>query len=216
MTNAVICVIDDDDAARASLEFLLRSSELAVRSFNSANEFLSSLPVSSCGCIVTDVLMPDITGIDLLKRLIELNVNIPVIVITGVGDVPLAVEAMKLGAVDFFEKPFDGDVVVAAVRRALAGSVRDAVREAEKITMQSRIASLSLREREVLAGLAAGHPNKTIAYDLGISQRAVEVYRANVTLKMNAKNLAELVRMAWLAEMHTATPAQFDRSDNVG
>src|SRR6516164_7985733 len=137
---------------------------------------ISRIALSPCGCIVTDVLMPDITGIDLLKRLIELNVNIPVIVITGVGDVPLAVEAMKLGAADFFEKPFDGDVVVAAVRRALAGSVRDAVREAEKVTMQNRIASLSLREREVLAGLAAGHPNKTIAYDLGISQRAVEVY----------------------------------------
>ena len=194
--DAVIYVIDDDDAARASLEFLLRSSELTVRSFNSASEFLGCLPVSPCGCIVTDVLMPDITGIDLLKRLIELNVNIPVIVITGVGDIPLAVEAMKLGAVDFFEKPFDGDLVVAAVRRALAGSVRDAVREAEKITMQNRIASLSLRERGVLAGLAAGHPNKTIAYDLGISQRAVEVYRANVTLKMNAKNLAELVRIS--------------------
>jgi two-component system response regulator FixJ len=217
MTDAVIYVIDDDDAARQSLEFLLGSSELAVQSFDSASEFLKSLPVSSCSCIVTDVLMPDITGIDLMKRLIELNINIPVIVITGVGDVPLAVEAMKLGAVDFFEKPFDGDALVAAVRRALAGSLSDAVRETERITIQNRIAGLSSRERDVLAALAEGHPNKTIAYDLGMSPRAVDVHRANVMRKMNARNLAELVRMAWLAGTATATPRpQIHRSGSGG
>ena len=119
MSDAVVYVIDDDDAVRESLEFLLRSAHLAVRTYNSAAAFLMSLPQMASGCIITDVRMPEVSGIDLLKRLATLDIKIPVIVITGHGDVPLAVEAMKLGAVDFFEKPFDGDKIVAAVRSAL-------------------------------------------------------------------------------------------------
>jgi two-component system response regulator FixJ len=147
--------------------------------------------------------MPDFTGIDLVKRLNELNVDIPVIVVTGDSDVPLAIEAMKLGAADFFEKPFDGDTVVAAVRNVLSGPGRDLDREAAKIAAQERIASLLPRERDVLAGLAAGYPGKTIASNLGISASVVEVHRANMMSKMNAASLSQVVRMAWLAGLPT-------------
>ena len=201
MSDSVVYVVDDDDAVRESLEFLLRAAQLPVRTYNSASTFLASLARTATGCIVTDVRMPEISGIDLLRRLRELEVKIPVIVITGHGDVPLAVEAMKLGAADFFEKPFDGDQVVAAVRRALNDSKKDADREAERADLHDRIATLSAREKDVLKGLVAGNPNKTIAYDLGISPRTVEIYRANVMTKMRAGSLSELVRMALIAEM---------------
>jgi two-component system, LuxR family, response regulator FixJ len=199
MNDSVVYVVDDDDAVRESLEFLLSSSQLPVRTYNSASAFLASLPQLVSGCIVTDVRMPDLSGIDLLKRLTELQIKIPVIVITGHGDVPLAVEAMKLGAVDFFEKPFDGDKIVAAVQTALRDWRKGADREAEKAELHHRLATLSAREKDVLTGLVAGNPNKTIAYDLGISPRTVEIYRANVMTKMKAGSLSELVRMALLA-----------------
>ena len=198
MSDSVVYVLDDDDAARESLAFLLSSSQLPVRTYNSASAFLTSLPQMVSGCIITDVRMPDVSGIDLLKRLTELDIKIPVIVITGHGDVPLAVEAMKLGAVDFFEKPFDGDKIVAAVQAALSDWRKGADRQAEKADLHNRLATLSAREKDVLAGLVAGNPNKTIAYDLGISPRTVEIYRANVMTKMKAGSLSELVRMALL------------------
>jgi len=196
MHEPTIYVIDDDDAVRESLEFLLGSSQLSVKSYGSASAFLESLPETLSGCVITDVRMPDVTGIDLLKRLRELDINIPVIVITGHGEVPLAVEAMKLGAADFFEKPFDGDQIVSAVKGALSNWQKSADQETEKAELQHRIASLSAREKDVLLGLVAGNPNKTIAYDLGISPRTVEIYRANVMTKMQAGSLSELVRMA--------------------
>jgi two-component system response regulator FixJ len=199
MSDATIYVVDDDDAVRESLEFLLSSSQLAVKTYNSASALLTSLPQTVSGCIITDVRMPDISGIDLLKRLTERDIKIPVVVITGHGDVPLAVEAMKRGAVDFFEKPFDSDKILAAVHAALRDWHKGADREAEKTELHNRLATLSGRERDVLVGLIAGNPNKTIAYDLGISPRTVEIYRANVMTKMKAGSLSELVRMALLA-----------------
>jgi len=198
MSESIVYVIDDDDAVRESLEFLLSSSELRTKTYNSAAAFLKSLPPALSGCVITDVRMPDISGIDLLKTLMERDIKVPVIVITGHGDVPLAVEAMKLGAVDFFEKPFDGEKIVAAVQTALRDWRKGADREAEKVELHNRLATLSAREKEVLAGLVAGNPNKTIAYDLGISPRTVEIYRANVMTKMQAGSLSELVRMAML------------------
>jgi two-component system response regulator FixJ len=140
--------------------------------------------------------MPEMSGLDLLRRLRELAVKMPVIVITGHGDVPLAVEAMKSGAVDFIEKPFDDEVLLASIRGALDTQHREGRQDAERVEIQDRIASLSARERQVLEGLVAGLPNKTIAYDLGISPRTVEVYRANVMTKTKASSLSELVRMA--------------------
>ena len=198
-SDVVVHVIDDDDAVRESLEFLLRTARLEVRTYESAAAFLGILPRVEVGCIITDVRMPELSGIDLLKRLNELDVRVPVIVITGHGDVPLAVEAMKFGAVDFFEKPFDDEALVAAVRSALDRRKDDSKRKAEVSLINSRLTELSNRERQVLEGLVAGRPNKVIAYDLGISPRTVEIYRANLMTKMQASSLSDLVRMAIVA-----------------
>jgi two-component system, LuxR family, response regulator FixJ len=194
--SSMVHVIDDDEALRESLAFLLGTARLAVRTYESATAFLDALARAEPGCIITDVRMPGISGVELLRRLKSLEAPFPVIVITGHGDVPLAVEAMKLGAVDFLEKPFEDDALVAAVQSALGRHEHDARQAAEKAEIFERIASLSERERQVLDGLVAGNPNKTIAFDLGISPRTVEIYRANVMTKMKAKSLSELVRMA--------------------
>lgn len=196
---SLVHVIDDDEAVRHSLAFLLSTARMEVRTYESAAAFLSALPSVGSGCIVTDVRMPGISGVDLLRRLEELGVGIPVIVITGHGDVQLAVEAMKIGAVDFIEKPFDDDRLLAAVQSALGRSERDVQQVSERADLLDKLASLSNREREVLEGLVAGKPNKIIAFDLGISPRTVEIYRANVMTKMDAGSLSDLVRMALLA-----------------
>jgi two-component system response regulator FixJ len=200
-TDAVVHVIDDDDEVRRSLGFLLRSVHIEAIVYASATAFLDTLPSVRPGCIVTDVRMPIITGIDLLRRLRELGVSLPVIVMTGHGDVPLAVEAMKNGALDFLEKPFDDESLVASVRLAIGRWQKSADRDTQKLEYRRRIESLSGRERDVFEGLVAGHPNKTIGYNLGISSRTVEIYRANAMTKMNATSLSELVRMAMIARL---------------
>jgi len=192
----IVHVVDDDEAMRDSMAFLLRAENFLVQTYADAADFLAALPQIKVGCVVTDVRMPGMSGIELLQRLRELKVSLPVIVVSGHGDVPLAVEAMKTGALDFIEKPFDDDVFLRAVRLALSAQAVDSQRQAQKATINSRLESLSNREREVLEGLVAGHPNKTIAYDLGISPRTVEIYRANVMEKMQARSLSDLVRMA--------------------
>jgi two-component system, LuxR family, response regulator FixJ len=199
--EAVVHVIDDDEASRQSLAFLLQTAKIGVQTHSSATIFLDQLPSLITQCIITDVRMPGLSGIDLLRRLRELNVATPVIVITGHGDVPLAVEAMKIGAVDFFEKPFDDEALLASVRSALRQQEGDRRRDMERAEIDSKVAALSNRERDVLAGLVAGRANKQIAYDLGISPRTVEIYRANVMNKMQAGSLSELVRMALVAGM---------------
>ena len=194
-------IIDDDQALRESLAFLLRAAQLEVRSFDSAKTFLDALPDASVGCVITDIRMPDMSGIDLLRRLKELKVGIPVIVITGHGDVPLAVEAMKIGAADFFEKPFNDDQLVASVRAALQQQQDQTKRGAERAEIEHRISTLSAREKDVLTGLIEGRANKQIAFDLGISPRTVEIYRANLMNKMQADSLSDLVRMALVVQM---------------
>ena len=189
-------VIDDDEAVRESVEFLLRTAGLTVKTYESAAAFLDAAPGVSHGCVITDVRMPGLSGIDLLQRLKDMQAALPVIVITGHGDVPLAVDAMKFGAVDFLEKPFDDDVLLAAVRSALDRSEASAARDTERADIRARIATLTQRERDVLHGLVAGNPNKIIAFNLEISPRTVEIYRANVMTKMKAGSLSELVRMA--------------------
>ena len=198
-TEAIIYVIDDDEAVRQSLEFLLKAAGTKVRGFDSAKAFLEALPEIDSGCIITDVRMPEITGIDLLRKVKELKPYLPVIVITGHGDIALAVEAMKIGAVDFLEKPFDDDHLLAAVKSALDREADLARRKAEVGEVQEKLAALSNRERQVLEGLVAGNANKTIAFDLGISPRTVEIYRANLMTKMAANSLSDLVRMAMVA-----------------
>jgi len=195
----IIYVIDDDDAVRQSLEFLLRTAGHTVRSFESAKAFLEILPELRSGCIITDVRMPEISGIDLLRRVKEFGADMPVIMITGHGDISLAVEAMKLGAVDFIEKPFDDDQLLAALKVTLRQDADVAKRKAQLSEIQEKLSALSNRERQVLDGLVAGSANKTIAFDLGISPRTVEIYRANLMTKMAASSLSDLVRMAMLA-----------------
>ena len=197
----VVHVIDDDEGLRESLAFLLRSAKLEVRSFDSAKAFLDVLPDAALGCVITDVRMPEMSGIELLRRLKELKIGVPVIVITGHGDIALAVEAMKIGAADFFEKPFDDDLLVASVRAALQQQQDQTKRGAERAEIEHRIATLSPREKDVLTGLIEGRANKQIAFDLGISPRTVEIYRANLMNKMQADSLSGLVRMALLADM---------------
>jgi two-component system response regulator FixJ len=197
----VVHIVDDDEGLRESLAFLLRSANLGVRSFESAKAFLGELPHAMPGCVITDVRMPDMSGIELLRRLKELKIGVPVIVITGHGDIALAVEAMKMGAADFFEKPFDDDLLVASVRAALQQREDQTKRGAERAEIEHRISTLSPREKDVLAGLIEGRANKQIAFDLGISPRTVEIYRANLMNKMQADSLSDLVRMALIAEM---------------
>lgn len=200
MSDALpVHVIDDDDAVRESLAFLLESSGLAVQQHVSAVAFLEAGVPLDRGCIVTDVRMPGMSGVELLKELKERGARISVIVMTGHGDVPLAVEAMKLGAADFLEKPFDDFAIVSAVRSCLGKNAEEGRQEDLRSEVGRRIAALSQRERQVLECLVSGLANKTIAYDLGISPRTVEVYRANVMTKMQAASLPELVRMALLA-----------------
>ena len=163
---------------------------------NSAAAFLEVASDIKSGCVITDVRMPEITGTDLLRRLKDLKIALPVIVITGHGDVPLAVEAMKLGAMDFLEKPFDDEALLASVGAALKRDQSDSQRQSEREDIEKRLAALSNRERDVLDGLVAGHANKRIAFDLGISPRTVEIYRANLMTKMQAGSLSDLVRMA--------------------
>jgi two-component system response regulator FixJ len=199
----IVYVIDDDDAVRHSLEFLLKTAGIEVRGFESAKAFLEMLPRIKTGCIITDVRMPEITGIDLLRRVKESGLDIPVIVITGHGEISLAVEAMKIGAVDFLEKPFDDDLLLASVRSALNKEADAAKHKAEVADIDDKLAALSNRERQVLEGLVAGKANKVIAFDLGISPRTVEIYRANLMTKMAANSLSDLVRMAMMAGILT-------------
>lgn len=196
----LVHVIDDDPAVRDSLSFLLETASLETRVYDSAIAFLEALPEVTSGCVVTDVRMPEMTGIELVRRLKALGFTLPIIMITGHADVPLAVEAMKAGVADFIEKPFNDDILLAAIATALRSGEEGRRGAAEVAEITGRLMSLSGREREVLDGLVAGHANKVIAFDLGISPRTVEIYRANVMTKMKAASLSELVRMAMLAE----------------
>lgn len=198
-SNGVVHVIDDDVAMRDSLGFLLQVNRIAFRLFDSAQAFLAELPPAGSGCLLTDIRMPDINGLELVRRLRGEGWDDPVIVMTGHADVALAIEAMKAGVSDFIEKPFDDEVLLAALTTALeTGHAR---RQADQAAHEAQrmIASLSPRERDVLNGLVEGHANKTIAIDLGISPRTVEIYRANVMTKLRARSLSEVVRKALLA-----------------
>ncbi len=201
----LVHVIDDDDAVRDSLSLLLKSEGFQVQTYDSAVGFVQSLPKQSLGCVLTDVRMPGMDGLELQRRLAELGIRLPVIVMTGHGDVPIAVEALKAGAADFLEKPFDDSQLLAAVTSALAASERAHAEEAAVTDILERLATLTPKEREVLDLLVTGLPNKTIAYDLGSSPRTVEVHRARVMEKMAARSLPELVRMTIAAERTSPT-----------
>jgi two-component system response regulator FixJ len=200
-SEPIVYVIDDDEGARHSLEFLLDCAEIRVRSFASADAFLAASPPLASACIVTDVRMPGRSGVELVEELKRRGATVPVIVITGHADVPLAIQAMRAGVADFIEKPFDDEVILSGIRKALAEQAGDEQANAERQAIRDRIDSLSPREREVMDGLVAGEANKAIAFDLGISARTVEVYRANVMMKMHAKTLSDLVRMVTIGRL---------------
>jgi two-component system response regulator FixJ len=200
-SEPIVYVVDDDQGARDSLEFLLDCAGIRVRSFGSADLFLAASPPLAGACIVTDVRMPGRSGIELVEEMKRRGASVPVIVITGHADVPLAIQAMHAGVADFIEKPFDDEAMLAAIRKSLAQHIGDEEAKAERQAILDRIASLSGREREVMDGLVRGDANKAIAFDLGISARTVEVYRANVMMKMQARTLSELVRMVTVARL---------------
>jgi two-component system response regulator FixJ len=194
-----VYVIDDDEAMRDSLNFLLDSADFNVTLFETAIRFLEALPGLEFGCVVSDVRMPGMDGIELLKRMKAGQSGFPIVIMTGHGDVPLAVEAMKLGAVDFLEKPFEDDRLIGMIEAAIRQAEPAARSEALTLDIAARIATLSPRERQVMDGLIAGLSNKLIAREYDISPRTIEVYRANVMTKMQANSLSELVRLAMRA-----------------
>jgi two-component system response regulator FixJ len=194
-----VYVIDDDEAMRDSLSFLLESAGFDVTLFESALKFLDARPELAFGCVVSDVRMPGLDGIELLKRMKTRPGAFPIIIMTGHGDIPLAVEAMKLGAIDFLEKPFEDDRLITMIELAIRQAEPAAKSEALTQDIVARIATLSPRERQVMDGLIAGLSNKLIARDYDISPRTIEVYRANVMTKMQANSLSELVRLAMRA-----------------
>jgi two-component system response regulator FixJ len=197
----IVHIVDDEEPVRKSLAFLLTMHGFTVRVHNSATDFLAVASTVRNGCLVTDLRMPDMSGVELLQSLQAAKATIPTIVITGHGDVPMAVEAMKAGALDFIEKPFEDEVLIEAIKRAAARLEEMPIETDDIAAIQSRLEQLSERERQVLSGVVAGLPNKAIAYDLNISPRTVEVHRANVMTKMHARNLPELVRMALAANV---------------
>jgi two-component system response regulator FixJ len=193
--DIVVHIVDDEEAVRNSLAFLLGTSGFATRIHESASAFLDVAPGIRNGCLITDLRMPDLDGVELLRRLKERGALLPAIVISGHGDVQMAVEAMKNGALDFIEKPFSEDVLITAIERAVQQAETSTRDDAAAKAITSRLASLSEREAQVLKGVVEGLPNKVIAYELGLSPRTVEVYRAGLMGKMNAGSLSELVRM---------------------
>ncbi|MET0430692.1 MAG: response regulator FixJ [Microvirga sp.] len=198
-SDPIVHVVDDDDAVRKSVSFLLMAEGFNVRQHESALTFLKMGNIDG-GCIVTDVRMPEISGIEFIRLLKERGLSLPVIVMTGHADISLAVEAMKAGAVDFLEKPFEDERFLEIVRSALLLREHNVQQAEELQSIRTRLDALSMRERQVVDCLIAGKANKVIAHDLNISPRTVEIYRANVMTKMEARSLSELVRMVLVAE----------------
>jgi two-component system response regulator FixJ len=198
MSEPTVHVVDDDDAMRDSLAFLLEAAGLEARTYDSAGALLTRVSDLEPGCILTDIRMPGMSGLELVRELKQQGVALPIIVMTGHADVPLAIETMKAGVVDFIEKPFDDELLLGAIRGAVSKGLEVAEHEQERAAVRERLASLSPRERDVLDGLVAGHPNKIIAFNLGISPRTVEIYRANLMTKMLARSLSDLVRMSMI------------------
>ena len=196
MVDPTVFVVDDDEAVRDSLSLLLETAGHKVETFESGPRLLTALTLERRGCVIADVRMPGMDGLDLQEQLLARRMKLPVIIITGHGDVPIAVRAMKAGAFDFVEKPFLDDVILETVRLALAQADRKQKELAPDREIRQRIAQLTPRERDVLQAMVTGHPNKMIAHLLQISPRTVEIHRARVMEKMNARNLSHLVRMA--------------------
>ena len=194
-----ICVVDDDSAVRDALKILLRMSGYRVEVYESAVAFLKDADIPNAACLIADIRMPDMDGLELQRTLVGRGIALPVIIMTGHGDVPLAVKAMKIGAIDFLEKPFEEADLLASIKVALARRASAPAKNEEGEKIRGRIAELTPREKEVLEQLVEGHQNKMIAHNLDISPRTVEVYRGRIMDKLKARSIAELVRMALTA-----------------
>ena len=199
MSDRVVYLVDDDEAIRRSAGFMLKTSGYQVKAFTSGVELLKEAKELSPGCILLDVRMPEMDGLQVQKALQERGVGYPVIVMTGHGDVGVAVQAMKAGAVDFIEKPFEKTVLLSAIEEGIARIEQAGRSRARAEEAQVRLQALTPRERDVLEGLVRGHPNKTIAYDLDISPRTVEIHRANLMSKLEVASLSEALRIAFAA-----------------
>lgn len=199
MSNETVFIVDDDADIRDSLRLLLDAAGFSPSTFASAEEFLAA-DTAAGGCLVADVRMPGLSGLDLLEEITRRQRDLPVILITGHADIPLAVRAMKAGAVDFLEKPFSSSRLTDSVRRALDLHQRKQTRQDESRAARRLLTHLSSRERSVLEKLVQGQPNKSVAHELGISARTVEIHRAHIMLKMDASSLADLVRAVLTAQ----------------
>jgi two-component system response regulator FixJ len=198
-TNRIVHLVDDDEAIRRSASFMLRTSGFLVRTYASGVELLDAGKALEPGCILLDVRMPEMDGIEVQRLLKDRGILLPVVVMTGHGDVNVAVQAMKAGAVDFIEKPFEKAVLLSAIEDGLGRLEDVGRRHARADEARARLDALTPREQDVLEGLVRGHPNKTIAYDLGISPRTVEIHRANLMTKLNVASLSEALRIAFAA-----------------
>ncbi len=195
-----VFLVDDDDAVRDSVSLLMRSAGLRTRQFDSASAFLEGYDQDQPGCLLLDVRMPGMSGLELQKELNKRNHTLPIVFISAHGDIPMAVEAVRRGAVDFIQKPFDDQELLSKVKQALAASEQRFAEETERLEICRRTASLTARERQVMSQVVRGKANKVIASDLGVSQRTVEIHRARVMEKMQAASLAQLVRMVLISE----------------
>jgi two-component system response regulator FixJ len=200
----IVYVIDDDEAVRDSVFSLLSSRGFRTEAFASATDFLASFDIRRAGCVITDIRMPGMSGLELQTKLLESGHDVPVIVMTGNADVPGAVRALKSGALDYVEKPIDSENLIAAVRSGLARRARAMSEHDSSDAARNKLSELTPRERDVLRHLVAGHPNKIIAFELGISPRTVENHRAHLMLKMQVSSVAELVRLAIAAGLDAA------------
>lgn len=204
-SEATVFIVDDDEAVRDSLGLLLRSVGFRARCYGSAKDFLKAFEPRDYGCLVLDIRMPGMTGLELQKHLAEIGCNIPIVFITGHGDIPMAVEAVRQGAIDFLQKPFADQELVDRINDAMKLAAEQREGELERLEILDRIESLTAREKQVMGQVVLGKANKVIAGDLGVSQRTVEIHRARVMEKMQANSLAHLVRMVMVAESQTGT-----------
>ena len=209
-TEKLVHIVDDDDSVRRSVAFMLKHAGYQVESYASGIEFLKEAKHAERGCVLLDVRMPEMDGLEVQQEMASRGIDMPVVILTGHGDVGVAVKAMRAGAINFIEKPYAKEALLRAIEEAYGRLDRQHDKELKANEAQVRLASLTGRERDVLNGLVAGNPNKTIAYDLGISPRTVEIYRANVMEKLRARSLSEALRIAFIADegvgLETAVP----------
>lgn len=206
--DKLVHIVDDDDSVRRSASFMLKHAGYRVESYASGPDFLKDVKAAERGCVLLDVRMPGMDGLEVQLEMAQRGIDMPVVILTGHGDVAIAVKAMRAGAVNFIEKPYEKEVLLRAIEEAHLRLDRKHDREMKASEAQVRLASLTGRERDVLNGLVAGLPNKTIAYDLGISPRTVEIYRANMMEKLRARSLSEALRIAFIAEGNSEIEAQ--------